>query len=62
MRIFHNPTLIRTLPSFWEVIDSFVLVAYARLATSRTLLEQLLACLNFTLYLEDLFCWCKQKK
>ena len=32
-------------PSFWEVIDSFVLVAYASLAASRTLL---LACLNFT--------------
>ena len=25
-------------PSFWEVMDSFVLVAYANLATSRTLL------------------------
>ena len=34
-------------PSFWEVIDSFVLVAYASLAASRTLLPQLLACLNF---------------
>ena len=32
-------------PSFSEVIDSFVLVAYASLAASRTLL---LACLNFT--------------
>ena len=32
-------------PSFLEVIDSFVLVAYASLAASRTLL---LACLNFT--------------
>ena len=36
-------------PSFWEVMDSFVLVAYASLATSRTLFERLLACLNFTL-------------
>ena len=26
-------------PSFWEVINSFVLVAYASLATSRTLLQ-----------------------
>ena len=34
--------------SFWEVIDSFVLLAYASLAASRTLLQQLLACLNFT--------------
>ena len=35
-------------PSFWEVMDSFVLVAYASLAASRTLLQRLLACLNFT--------------
>ena len=48
-------------PSFWEVMDSFVLVAYASLAASRTLLEQLLACLNFTLD-SDLFCWYKRKK
>ena len=43
-------------PSFWEVMDSLVLVAYASLAPSRTLLQRLLACLNFTLYSEDLFC------
>ena len=43
-------------PSFWEVMDSFVLVAYASLAASRTLLQRLLACLNFTLDSEDLFC------
>ena len=49
-------------PSFWEVMDSFVLVAYASLAASRTLLQRLLACLNFTLDLEDLFCWYKRKK
>ena len=36
-------------PSFWEV-------AYASLATSRTLLQRFLACLNFTLDSEDLFC------
>ena len=36
-------------PSFWEVMDSLVLVAYASLAASRTLLQQLLAYLNFTL-------------
>ena len=35
-------------PSFWEVMD-FVLLAYAILAVSRTLFQQLLACLNFTL-------------
>ena len=42
-------SLLRTLlairqksrePSFWEVIDSFVLVAYASLAVSRTLLQR----------------------
>ena len=40
-------------PSFWEVMDSFVLLAYASLAASRTLLQQLLACVNFTLESED---------
>ena len=49
-------------PSFWEVMDSFVLVAYASLAVSRTLYQRLLACLNFTLDSEDLFCWYKRKK
>ena len=49
-------------PSFWQVMDSFVLPAYASLAASRTLLQRLLACLNFTLDSEDLFCWYKQKK
>ena len=48
-------------PSFWEVIESFVLVAYARFAASRTLLQRLLACLTLFLDLEDLFCWCKRK-
>ena len=43
-------------PSFWEVMDSFVLLAYASLAASRTLLQRLLACLNFTLDSEDSFC------
>ena len=47
-------------PSFWEVIDSFVLLAYARLAASRILLQRLLTCLNFLLN-SDLFCWYKQK-
>ena len=49
-------------PSFWEVMDSFVLVAYVSLAASRTLLQRLLACLNFTLDSEDLFCWYKRRK
>ena len=43
--------------SFWEVIDSFVLLAYASLPASRTLLQQLLASPNFPLDSEDLFCW-----
>ena len=54
--------LLRTLinlpksckPSFWEVIDSLVLLTYASFAASRTLLRQLLACLNFALESEDL--------
>ena len=49
-------------PCFWEVMDSFVLVAYASLVVSRTVLQWLLASLNFTLNSEDLFCWYKQKK
>ena len=49
-------------PSFWEVIESFALLPYVSLAALRTLLQQLLACLNFTLDSEDLFCWYKQKK
>ena len=49
-------------PSFWEVIDSFVLVAYTGLIVSATFLQQLLACLNFTLDSKDLFCWYKRKK
>ena len=48
--------------SFWEVMDSFVLLAYAILAASRTLLQRLLACLNITLESEDLPFWYKRKK
>ena len=43
-------------------MDSFVLLAYARLAASRALLQGLLAFLNFTLEAEDLSFWCKRKK
>ena len=49
-------------PSFWEVTDSFVFLEYRSLGASRNLLQQLLACLNFTLDSEDLFCWYKRKK
>ena len=64
-------TLFRTLlaihqksqePNFWEVMDSFVLLASAILAVSRTLLQQLLAYLNFTLQSEDLSFWYKKNK
>ena len=48
--------------SFWEVIDSLVLLSYASLAYSSTPLQQLLACLNFTLESKDLSFWYKQKK
>ena len=41
-------------PSFWEVMDPFALLAYASLEASRTLFQQLLAYLNFTLGSEDL--------
>ena len=44
------------VPGFWEVMDSFVLVAYTTLAASGTLLQQLLACLNFPFNSKDLFC------
>ena len=59
--------LLRTLaicqksrePSFQEVMNSFVLLAYTSLTASRILLQQLLACLNFTLESEDLSFWYK---
>ena len=40
----------------------FVLLANASFAASGTFLQQLLACLNFTLESEDLFFWYKKKK
>ena len=47
-------------PSFGEVREgSFALLAYARLTTSSTLFQQLLACLNLTLESEDLLRWYK---
>ena len=49
-------------PSFWKVMDSSVLLAYASLAASRTLLQRLLACLNFTLESEDFSLWYKRKE
>ena len=49
-------------PSFWEVVNSFDLLTYTSLAASRTLMQQLLDCLNFPLDSSDLFCWYKGKK
>ena len=49
-------------PSFWKVMDSFVLLAFTNLAASRNLLQRLLVCLNFTLDSEDLSFWYKRKK
>ena len=42
-------------PSFREVIDSFVLLAYSGLPALRTLLQQLLTCLKFTSDSKDLY-------
>ena len=42
--------------------DGIFQLAYAGLAASQTLLQQLLACLNLTLDSEDLLCWYKQRK
>ena len=49
-------------PSLLELMDScFISIKQKSLAASRTLLQQLLACLNFTLDSERLFFWYKQK-
>ena len=45
--------------SFWEVMDSFVLLAYVSLKNP---FEQLLAGLKFTLDSENSFSWYKWKK
>ena len=49
-------------PSFWEEMVSFALLAYASVTASRTILQRLVACLNFTLELEDFSLWYDQKK
>ena len=49
-------------PSFWEVMDSFVLLTYASLAASGTLLQRLLACVNCTLESGDFSLCYKWKK
>ena len=45
---------------FWKLMDSFVLLAYASLAASRTLSQKLLACLIFSLDSENLSFWYKK--
>ena len=42
-------------PSFWEMMDSFVLLAYGSLEASTTLLQQILACLNLTLRIQKIY-------
>ena len=56
-----EPSFQRWTPES-QVMDSLVLLAYAHLAASRTLGQELLACPNFTLDSEDLFYWYKQKR
>ena len=46
--------------SSWEVIDWSILLPYASLTASRTLLQLIQACLKFTLDSEE--CLCKEKK
>ena len=48
--------------SVWEAMDSFLLLAFACLAASRTCFQILLACLNFIIESEDSSFWYKQKK
>ena len=48
--------------SFWEMMDTFILLAYESLATSGTLLHQWIACQDFTLNSEDVSFFYKRKK
>ena len=49
--------------SFWEVMNSFVLLAYASFTSSTPLLQRLLTCLNFTLDSEDFYeLWQQQQQ
>ena len=50
-KYFFNKMQRRTPPS--HLIDDFVLLEKANLAASRTLLEQLIACLNFPINAEN---------
>ena len=64
-------SLLRTLlaigkkswePGFWEVMNLSDSLAFASFAALTTHLQQLLACVNFTLDSKDLFSWYKTKK
>ena len=48
--------------SFWEMMDTSILLAYESLATSGTLLQQWIACQNFTLNSEDVSFFVQAKK
>ena len=48
--------------SFWEVMSSSILLAYASLATSRTLLQWWIACQNIALNSKDLSFFVQTKK
>ena len=54
--------LLRTLLGIRQGSDTLLFFTYPGLAASRTLLQPLLAYLNFALDSEDLFCWYKRKK
>ena len=57
--IGNSPNIPR---GFWEVMDSFVLLACASLAASITLLQWLITCIDFTSDSQDSICWCKWSK
>ena len=70
MKRYSRFTLLRILsaicqkpwePSFWEVLDFLVLLAYTSLAAQRNLLQLLLSGPSFVLDSVDLFCCYKWK-
>ena len=70
-KVIVDLSLLRTLsaiqqkpqqPSFWEVIDSFISLAYAILTVLRTLLQWLVACLIFRFRIFILMVQTKKKR
>ena len=49
-------------PSFWEVIDSFCFISICKFSSLKKPFATTTNLSKFTLDLEDLFCWYKQKK